>query len=144
MNSNQKNDDADWLNQGVISYEIRAIARKHKLPIFSAVQLNRKPQGKSKEPEDNIGLARLARSATIATHATHVIQIESRSEEEKKSDFIYHFIKNRKGPKGKGTLIKNLKCATLIEGQSSESPDDTQFGMYGDIDISDQIDDLEL
>ena len=42
MRPNEKNEDQDWLKQGVIAYEIRAIARKYNIPIFSAVQLNRK------------------------------------------------------------------------------------------------------
>lgn len=113
MKPNEKSDEADWLKQGIIAYEIRAIGRRRNKPIFSAVQLNRKSQGK--DSSENIGLSRLARSGTIATHATHVIQIESRNQEEKYPDFLYHFIKNRKGPKGRGILIKNLACATLLD-----------------------------
>lgn len=114
MNSNQKSDEADWMKQGQISYELRHIARKYKIPLLSAVQLNRKS---IKEGSDNIGLSRLARSASIATHATHVIQIESRPKEEQFPDFLYHVIKNRRGAKGKGTLNKNLSCASLIDKQ---------------------------
>ena len=77
MRTNEKSsEEQDWLKQGTIAYEIRAIARKRSLPVFSAVQLNRKAAGK--DPAENIGLDRLARSASIATHATHVIQIENR------------------------------------------------------------------
>lgn len=139
MKTNEHNDDADWLKQGIISYETRAIARKYKLPIFTAVQLNRKSN--VKESSENIGLSRLARSATIATHATTVIQIESRNEEEKKSDFIYHLIKNRKGPKGKGVLIKKLDCAALFDhNENEESP----YEFKNIDDISEQVDKLEL
>lgn len=142
MNTNEKSDEADWLKQGMISYEVRAIARKYKLPIFSAVQLNRKSPGK--DSSENIGLARLARSGTIATHATHVIQIENRPQEEMHPDFIYHIIKNRKGPKGKGVLYKNLSCATLIDKPIEVEQNDDRFVSYDAEDISEEIDDLEI
>jgi replicative DNA helicase len=144
MRPNQKSEEQDWLKQGIIAYEIRAIARKYKLPIFSAVQLNRK----AKESTETIGLHRLARSATIATHATHIIQIENRAQEESHIDFIYHFIKNRKGPKGKGMLIKDLACATLVDKKDDstvEGEDHTYDSFFKDQDdISEEIENLEL
>lgn len=142
MNTNEKSDEADWLKQGLIAYEVRAIARKYKLPIFSAVQLNRKSQ--SKESSENIGLNRLARSGTIATHATHVIQIENRPQEEMHPEFIFHIIKNRKGPKGKGVLYKNLSCATLIDKPMEIEESDTKFSEYDPEDISEEIENLEI
>jgi replicative DNA helicase len=142
MNTNEKSDEADWLKQGLIAYEVRAIARKYKLPIFSAVQLNRKSQ--SKDSSENIGLSRLARSSTIATHATHVIQIENRPQEEMHPDFVWHIIKNRKGPKGKGVLYKNLACATLIDKPMEVEEQDSRFTNYDMEDISEEIEDLEI
>lgn len=136
MNTNEKVEDSDWLKQGVVSYELRAIARKYKLPMFSAVQLNRKEGG------EKVGLSRLARSATIATHATHVIQIEKRDKEEMQCDFVYHFIKNRKGPKGKGVLFKKLDCATLIDNPAEN--EGSQFTEYNGFDISADIEKLDL
>jgi replicative DNA helicase len=140
MKPNEKGEEQDWLKQGIIAYETRGIARKRNLPIFSAVQLNRKAQ--SKDSAENIGLSRLARSATIATHATQVIQIENRVNEENFPDFIYHLIKNRKGPKGKGRLIKNLACATLLDEVSEQ--DTTTFEMRDIDDISEKIELLEI
>lgn len=142
MKTNDKSDEADWLKQGIIAYETRSIARRHNLPILSAVQLNRKGQGK--DSSDNIGLSRLARSSTIATHATHIIQIESRNNENLFPDFIYHMIKNRKGPKGKGVLLKNLSCATLID--KNDKADDQMLNDYfhDAEDISEEIEDLEF
>lgn len=145
METNEKNDEQDWLKQGRISYEVRAIARRYKKPIFSAVQLNRKTA--AKESSDNIGLNRLARSNGIATHATHVIQIENREKEEQYPNFLFHIIKNRKGPKGKGDLIKNLACATLIDNAPDDLPSnsDDYDDMFRNVDdISDKMDNLEL
>lgn len=145
MKPNEKMEEQDWLKQGIIAQEVRAIARKYEIPIFSAVQLNRKSTGK--DSSENIGLARLARSGTIATHCTHVIQIENRPQEENHPDFLYHFIKNRKGPKGKGILIKNLSCATLLD-KNNEIPESTDQS-YDDFfqnqdDISEDMEDLEI
>jgi replicative DNA helicase len=142
MSPNDKNnDDQDWLKQGIISQEIRAIARKRNLPIFSAVQLNRKNKGK--DSSENIGLDRLARSGTIATHATHVIQIETRQNEESYPDFLYHIVKNRKGPKTHGKLLKNLACASLLE-ETRDEDTTTYFGSYDLDDISDKADLLDI
>jgi replicative DNA helicase len=140
MKPNEKGEDQDWLKQGVIAYETRGIARRRSLPIFSAVQLNRKAQ--AKDSAENIGLSRLARSATIATHATHVVQIENRANEENYPDFLYHLIKNRKGPKGKGRLVKNLACATLLDEKNDE--DLPFFPMHDIDDISDKIELLDI
>lgn len=139
MNPNEDNNEQDWLKQGIIAYQVRSIARKYKTPILSAVQLNRK--NPNKESSESIGLSRLARSGTIATHVTHVIQIENREKEEDRQDFIYHFIKNRKGPKVKGSLLKDLKCASLIE----ENYDNLDLDYFkNQDDISDKMDKLEL
>lgn len=141
MKPNEKGEEQDWLKQGIVAYEVRGIGRRRNLPLFSAVQLNRKAQ--SKDSAENIGLNRLARSATIATHATQVIQIENRPNEENFPDFIYHLIKNRKGPKGKGRLIKNLACATLLDEVSTDQ-DPTTFEMHDPDDISEKIELLDI
>lgn len=141
MKTNESSDEQDWLKQGSIAYEVRAIGRRRNKPIFSAVQLNRKSA--NKESSENIGLARLARSGTIATHATHVIQIENRQQEDNYSDLLYHLIKNRKGPKGKGVLLKNLACASLIDKEIGE---ESQYENYfQDLeDISEELEELDL
>jgi replicative DNA helicase len=141
MHPNEKSNEADWMKQGVISYEVRRIARKYKVPVFSAVQLNRKA---GKDSGETVGLHRLARSATIATHATHIIQIETRPNENNHHDSSLHLIKNRKGPKLKGLLIKDLACATLLD-----KPDSFETNNYDSIfkdqdDISEEIGNLEI
>jgi replicative DNA helicase len=137
-----KRDIADHQIQGEIAYEVRAIGRKHNIPLFSAVQLNRKAGTKD---DETIGLNRLARSNTISTHCTTVIQIENRPNEEMFPDFPYHLIKNRKGIKGKGMLVKHLNCAYL-EDIPYEAPDnmDTYFPSVDVDDISEEMEELEL
>ena len=152
MRPNEKSEQQDWLTQGTISKELRSICRKYKNVMFSAVQLNRKASSKaSKEPEDDVGLHRLARSATIATHTTHILQIETRNSEEKHNDLSLRLIKSRKGPKAKGTLIKDLACATLLDKNNDEDSSsdgyasDHQTDFFKDIDdISREIELLEL
>lgn len=139
MRSNENNEDQDWEKQGKISYELRAICRKYRLPMFTAVQLNRK---QSKDSQDNIGLHRLARSNTIATHATTVIQIESRQKEELHCDMIYHIIKNRNGIKGSGVLWKNLSCSLLLDKQFDAEEYQKNNILFGD--ISEELEVLEI
>lgn len=146
MKTNKPSEEADWLKQSEIAREVRAIGRKYALPIFSAVQLNRKSPGK--DSAENIGLNRLARSSGIATHATHVVQIESRSNERSYPDFLYHIIKARKGSLGKGVLIKNFASATLLD-KIVENTEMTETNLPDDYftdvdDISDEMDKLEL
>jgi hypothetical protein len=105
------------------------------LSIFSAIQLNRKGQGK--DSSETIGLHRLARSAGIATHATHILQIENRAQEEGYPDLMIHWIKNRKGPKIKGRLIKNLACATLVNDVKKDEEPNVDFYNYKSRDVED-------
>jgi replicative DNA helicase len=117
--TNDKSDEADWQRQSVAAYEYRQLARKYKVPVFSAVQLNRKKDG---TPE--VGLHRLARSSGISTHCTTILQIESRQRETSYNDFSVWLIKNRKGPLIHGLLMKNLACATLLNKPNDDSYDD--------------------
>lgn len=136
MKTNNDSNEEDWLKQGQVAKELRSIARKRQVPMLSAAQLNRKTKGKSSA--DNIGLDRLARSGTIATHATTVIQIENREKEELHSDIMLWIIKQRKGPKVSGRLLKNLSCATLLDIPTDYDNED----IFKSEDISEQIDDL--
>ena len=144
MHPNEKGDEQDWLRQGNITKELRAIARKYRKVMFSAVQLNRKPQGK--DTNESFGLNRLARSATIATHCTHVLIVESREKEEAYCDMLIHIAKNRKGPKIKGVLIKDLACATLLnKNETDNTPSNMPDNYFKDQeDISDEVENLEL
>jgi replicative DNA helicase len=142
MRTNEKSEESDWMKQGVVSYELRSIARKRSLPLFSAVQLNRKAQ--AKDSAENIGLNRLARSSTIATHATQVLQIENRPKEECFPQMPVHIIKNRKGAKGKFNLIKNLSCATLLDEKPSQNESEEKFSDYDSRDIDDISGKIEL
>ena len=140
MTPNDAKEDQDWLKQGIISYELREIARAHNVPMFSAVQLNRKAKGSSSE-EESIGLHRLSRSSAIATNATTIIQLVSRDKENMYPTCKYALIKNRNGPLGSGHLIKKLECSTFLDDPIEFNED---FEMEDQDDISDDIDLIEF
>lgn len=103
----------DWLKLGKIAERVHEFARVHNLIVLSAVQLNRGKGGK--EAEEKIGLHRIGRSALIMQNANIAVQIETRANEKQYPDMYYHVIKNRDGELGKGRIIKNLSCGTLID-----------------------------
>jgi len=129
----------DWLKLGKIAEKIHEFARVHGVTVLSAVQLNRT---KGAKEEDKIGLHRIGRSALIMTNANIAIQIESRANEKNHPDMFYHIIKNRDGELGKGRLIKNLACGTLIDDKVEEDP--TTFEMRDPDDISEKIELLDI
>lgn len=116
----------DWLKLGKIAEKIHEFARVHNCIVISAVQLNRSKGGK--ETEDRVGLHRVGRSAMILQNANIAIQIETRPNEKNYPDMYYHIIKNRDGELGRGKLIKNLSCLTLID-----DPDENDFSEADDI-----------
>lgn len=130
----------DWLKLGKIAEKIHEFARVHNVIVLSAVQLNRSKGGK--EIEDKIGLHRIGRSALIMQNANIAVQIETRPNEKQYPDMYYHLIKNRDGELGKGKLIKNLSCGTLIDDKVAE--DDTEFYDRDPDDISEKLDLLDM
>lgn len=107
------NETEDWLRLGKISELCHELCRVHNIICLSAVQLNRaKP---SKDQEEKIGLHRVGRSALILQNANIAIQINKRPNEDKYPDMEYYVIKCRDGELGKGRIIKDMKCASLID-----------------------------
>lgn len=125
----------DWLKLGKISEKIHEFARVHNCIVLSAVQLNRAKT--AKDGEDKIGLHRIGRSALIMQNANIAVQIETRANEKKYPDMIYHLIKNRDGELGHGSLTKNLAAGTLVDNKVEEDP--TTFEMRDPDDISNRI-----
>lgn len=107
--------DSDWLKLGEIAASLHSFARFYKTRVMTAVQLNRLPNNKKLGPEDIIGLHRLGRSSLIATHCNVITQIETRFDEQLRSDFIYHIIKNRGGERGSATITKNFANSCIFD-----------------------------
>lgn len=126
----------DWLKLGVIAERLHEFARVHKIPVLSAVQLNRPKQ--TKELESNIGLHRIGRSNEIAKNANIIIQLHSRQNESNYPDLEYYIIKNRDGDLIKGRLIKKLECATLIDDPIDTSDDFTDVD-----DLTESLEDIQ-
>jgi replicative DNA helicase len=117
MHSTALAKEADWLKLGGISASLHEFARAYNCVMFTAAQLTdikRNSQGKIDE-DKIVGLHRLGRSSLIAHNLNLAIQLEKRPNEQYLPDMPYHIIKNRKGPLGKGTLIKNFVNSTLID-----------------------------
>lgn len=132
----------DWLKLGYIAGKVHEFGRVHNIATLTAVQLNR-PQNKGKkDSSDLIGLHRIGRSSLIMHHANIGIQIETRKNEYRYSDLIYHIIKNRDGELGRHVLKKNFKNASISEMEEPYRPENFENGPAGDngaIDISDYL-----
>ena len=133
----------DWLKLGKIAEKIHEFARVHNLIVLSAVQLNRAAKSE-KDADAKIGLHRIGRSAMIMQNANIAIQIETRMKEKGYPDMIYHLIKNRDGELGKGVIIKNLACGTLIDSQMEVEESDVKFEMRDPDDISHKLEALDI
>ena len=85
---------------------------------------------------------RIGRSALIMHNANNAIQINKRQKEQSFPDLEYYVIKCREGELGSGRMIKNMKCASLLDVAPSEN--DTNFEEYQSGDISSKIELLDI
>jgi replicative DNA helicase len=134
-------DEDDWLKLGKIAGKFHELLRVHNVIGLTAVQLNR-AKATSKDSEERVGMHRIGRSALIMTHANIGIQIETRPNEKNYPDMIYHLIKNREGALGKGKLIKNLGCGSLLDDPMKEENIANEFVDIDD--ISGEIEKLDI
>ena len=136
-------DMEDWLKLGKISERMHEFSRVHNCTVLTAVQLNRVKA--TKDTDEKIGMHRIGRSALIMQNANIGVQIETRVNEKSYPDMLYHIIKNRDGSLGKGRIIKNLACGTLLDDTiKSEDEDDTEFFMKNPDDISHKAELLDI
>jgi replicative DNA helicase len=133
-------DMEDWLKLGKIAERTHEFSRVHNCTVLTAVQLNRVKA--SRDTDEKIGMHRIGRSALIMQNANIGIQIETRVNEKQYPDLLYHIIKNRDGELGKGRIIKNLTCGTLLDDKVEE--DDTVFEMRDPDDISEKAELLDI
>lgn len=138
MDDDSKEDD--WLKLGIIAGKIHEFCRVKNVIGLTAVQLNRTKAG-SKDADERIGMHRIGRSALILTHADLCIQIETRSNEQNYPDMLCHLIKVRDGERGKGRLIKNLGCGSLLNEETNEGII-SNFSNYDD--LSEKIDFFDI
>lgn len=125
-------DEDDWLKLGTLAGKIHEFARTYKVPVVTAVQLNRMDPAKKKDGKA-IGLHRIGRSALIATHATLIIQLDSGGEYKDDIDYFrYHIIKNRNGEMGSHSIEKNF-ANSLIRDVPYDESEDMDYGEDSDL-----------
>ena len=123
----------DWLKLGMLSSGCHEFCRIHNCIMLTAAQLNRT---KGKEIEDKIGMHRIGRSALIMHNANIAIQLNNRQNEKNYPDMEYYIIKSRDSELGKGRLLKNLACASLLDADNKE---EMECKEYCSDDISEKI-----
>lgn len=142
MEDHQKGAD-DWLKLGNIAGYIHEFARSYNARVLTAVQLNRAPKDAKKDSAELIGVHRIGRSSLIMHHANVGIQIESRADEDTRSDLVYHIIKNRAGARGKHTVHKKYAHMAIydipFEPASRDDYGGLVSGFNDEDDISDQV-----
>jgi replicative DNA helicase len=132
MHSPMHSKEPDWLKMGNIGGELHEFGRVYNVLMGSAVQLtdiqrNSNTDSKDKSEGQRVGVHRIGRSSQIMHHANMGIQIETRFNEDQYSDLRYHIIKNRRGPRKKGNMNKNLAMCLLTDkpysGGQAAGPD---------------------
>src|SRR5690606_13170539 len=117
MHSKTLAKEQDWLKLGGISSSLHEFGRAYDSAVITAAQLTdlkRSSQG-SQEEGKRVGVHRWGRSSLIMHNVNLGIQIETRPNERSFPDLKIHVVKNRKGPLGQGSLIKNFANASLVD-----------------------------
>jgi replicative DNA helicase len=110
--------EPDWLKMGAYAASLHEFARAYNCVVITAAQLtDLKRNSNSQKGEDSkrVGTHRWGRSSLIMHHVNLGIQIETRPNERVYPDMQIHAVKNRKGPLGQGSLVKNFANALLID-----------------------------
>lgn len=128
MHSPEHSREPDWLKMGNIGGELHEFGRVYNVVMGSAVQLtdiqrNSNSDAKDKSENQRVGPHRVGRSSQILHHANLGIQIETRANEDQYGDLRYHIIKNRRGPRKKGNMNKNLAMCLLTDKPFSSGAD---------------------
>lgn len=109
--------EQDWLKMGAIAASLHEFARAYDCVVITAAQLTdlKRNSTGSQEESRRVGVHRWGRSSLIMHNVNLGIQIETRPNEMSFPDLKVHVVKNRKGPLGKGNLVKNFANASLVD-----------------------------
>jgi replicative DNA helicase len=109
--------EQDWLKVGGIAASLHEFGRAYDNSVITAAQLTDLKRSANSSKDDNraVGMHRWGRSSLIMHHVNLGIQINTRQNEIHLPDLEIHVVKNRKGPLGQGSLIKNFANASLID-----------------------------
>jgi len=108
---------SDWLNLGHLAEQMHEFCRTYQISVISPVQLNRPPKGFGKNGFDTppADQHRVGRSIMLTQNANILLNIESRKDEELKSDMVIRIAKMRDGERMSFILQKQLHMMRLID-----------------------------
>lgn len=117
---------SDWLNLGRIAEQMHEFCRTYEARVISPVQLNRPKAASWKQDSDAPppDQHRVGRSIMLTQNANILLNIETRKDEENRSDMVIRMAKMRDGEKGAFVLHKRLDLMRLYDELPEWNPDD--------------------
>lgn len=118
-----KEQGSDWLNLGRLAEQMHEFCRTHGVPVISPVQLNRPKAGNKNGDFDTPDQHRVGRSIMLTQNANILLNIETRKDEELRSDMVIKIAKMRDGEKGAFVLHKRLDLMRLYDDVPEWTPE---------------------
>lgn len=128
--------DQDFIRMGAISESLHEFGRAYNVVMLTAHQLTDIKRGSASQGEEDrkrVGVHRWGRSSLIMHNVNFGVQIETRPNEQVYPDMKIHFVKNRKGPLGQGTLLKDFAKASILDIPMPDDVPDTGVNNIQDI-----------
>lgn len=106
----QSDSDSDWLNLGHLAEMLHEFCRAYNIPCVTPVQLNRpKPGNGDALPDQH----RVGRSSMLPQNCNIMLNIQTRPDEDTRSDMVVNIAKMRDGETGAFTLYKRFDIMKL-------------------------------
>lgn len=112
--------DSDWVNLGKIAEDLHEFCRTYKIPCISPVQLNRPSKNGPQKADQN----RIGRSLMLVQNTNIMLNINTREDEDLKSDLEIIIAKMRDGGKGSFHLYKQFDKMRVLNVLPEGSFDD--------------------
>jgi replicative DNA helicase len=119
MKSDSDN-ESDWVNLGKIAEDLHEFCRTYKIPCISPVQLNRPSRNGPQKADQN----RVGRSLMLVQNTNIMLNINTREDEDLKSDLEIIVAKMRDGGKGSFHLYKQFDKMRVLNVLPEGSFDD--------------------
>ena len=103
-------DESDWLNLGRLAEMLHEFCRTYNIPCISPVQLNRPKPGSGEVLPDQ---HRVGRSSMLPQNCNVMLNIQTRPDEDTRSDMVINIAKMRDGETGAFTLYKRFDMMKL-------------------------------
>ena len=125
---------SDWLNIGTLAELLHEFCRTYNIPCITPVQLNRPKQsgGGDAQPPDQ---HRVGRSIMLPQNCNIMLNINSRPDEENRSDLEIKIAKMRDGEKGAFTLWKRFDLMRVY----NDAPDGWTPDTYEAVEDDDHV-----